>query len=237
MQAYIHSSGSPFSQVSPLGFRRCAGLRLLSPGMFHAFLASCPCSASAASYHSCSVAPLPRPSAFSWAAHIFKPGRSLLAFGSNSAVKRTASPPLTLAVSLRKTRFIQPHVLFTGVYLLKRLFVGFWVSRRASPLDAAPVQAFLASSACTACASSYHFSSIAPPPWRSAFSRFALVVNSGFPVLSSESNCAVKPTRLRRAAYFRSLGVYGIAIHAVFLFIRYEKIKNFWCSRYCFIFR
>ena len=33
--------------------------------------------------------------------------------------------PLTLAVSLRKTRFIQPHVLFTGVYLLKRLFVGF----------------------------------------------------------------------------------------------------------------
>ena len=42
-------------------------------------------------------------------------------------------------VSLRKTHFIQPHVLFTGVYLLKRLFVGFWVYRRASPLDAAPV--------------------------------------------------------------------------------------------------
>ena len=46
---------------------------------------------------------------------------------------------LTLFVSLRKTRFIKPHVLFTGVYLLKRLFVGFWVSRRASPLGAAPV--------------------------------------------------------------------------------------------------
>ena len=27
----------------------------------------------------------------------------------------------------------------------------------------------------------------------------------GFPVLASGSNCAVKPTRLRRAAYFRSL--------------------------------
>ena len=67
-------------------------------------------------------------------------------------------------------------------------------------------QAFLASSACAACASSYHFSSIASPPWRSAFSRFAPVVNLGFPVLASGSNCAVKPTRLRRAAYFRSLG-------------------------------
>ena len=66
-------------------------------------------------------------------------------------------------------------------------------------------QAFLASSACAACATSYHFASIAPPPWRSAFSRFALVVKLGFPVLASGSNCAVKPTRLRRAAYFRSL--------------------------------
>jgi hypothetical protein len=32
---------------------------------------------------------------------------------------------LTFGVSLRKTRFIQPHVLFTGVYLLKRLSAGF----------------------------------------------------------------------------------------------------------------
>ena len=36
---------------------------------------------------------------FSWAAPLSKSGRPLLAFGSNSAVKRTASPPLTLAVS------------------------------------------------------------------------------------------------------------------------------------------
>ena len=68
--------------------------------------------------------------------------------------------PLTFIVSLRKTRFIQPHVLFTGIYFLKRLFVGFWVSCRASPFGAAPVQAFLASSACTACASSFCFRSI-----------------------------------------------------------------------------
>ncbi|EOD5215942.1 DUF1010 domain-containing protein, partial [Pseudomonas aeruginosa] len=66
-------------------------------------------------------------------------------------------------------------------------------------------QAFLASSPCAASASSYHFSSIASPPWRTAFSRFAPVVNLGLPVLASGSNCAVKPTRLRRAAYFRSL--------------------------------
>ena len=63
-------------------------------------------------------------------------------------------------------------------------------------------QAFLASTACAACASSYHFSGIAPLPWRRAFSQFAPVVKLGFPVLASGSNCAVKPTRLRRAAYF-----------------------------------
>ena len=68
-------------------------------------------------------------------------------------------------------------------------------------------QAFLASSPCAASATSYHFASIVSPPWRRAFSQFALVVNLGFPVLASGSNCAVKPTRLRRAAYFRSLGV------------------------------
>ena len=62
---------------------------------------------------------------------------------------------------------------------------------RASPFGAAPVFSFFASSA--------------PPPWRSAFSRFAPVVNLGLPVLVSGSNRAVKPTRLRRAAYFRSL--------------------------------
>ncbi|HQT19436.1 MAG TPA: DUF1010 domain-containing protein [Acidovorax defluvii] len=75
--------------------------------------------------------------------------------------------------------------------LLKRLFVGFWVSRRASPLGTAPVSNF--------------FASIAPPRWRGAFSRFAPVVKLGFPVLASGSNCAVKPTCLRQAAYFRSL--------------------------------
>ncbi|WP_081739366.1 DUF1010 domain-containing protein [Acidovorax sp. JHL-3] len=56
---------------------------------FQAFLASSACVASATSYHSCSAAPLSWPSAFSWAAPLSKSGRSLLAFGSNSAPKRT----------------------------------------------------------------------------------------------------------------------------------------------------
>ncbi|TXI21911.1 MAG: DUF1010 domain-containing protein [Nitrosomonas sp.] len=67
-------------------------------------------------------------------------------------------------------------------------------------------QAFLASSPCAASATSYHFSSSASPPWRTAFSWFAPVVNLGLPVLASGSNRAVKPTCLRQAAYFRSLG-------------------------------
>ena len=99
--------------------------------------------------------------------------------------------PLTFFVSLRKTRIIQAHALFTGISLLKRLSVGFWISRRAAPFGTAPVFSF--------------FASIASPPWRTVFSRFVLVVNLEFPVLASGSNCAVKPTRLRRAAYFRSL--------------------------------
>ena len=98
---------------------------------------------------------------------------------------------LTSPVSLRKIRNIEAHVLFTGVYLLKRLFVGFWISRRASPFGAAPVFSF--------------FASIASLPWHTAFSRFVPVVNSAVSVLASGSNRAVKPTRLRRSAYFRSL--------------------------------
>ena len=62
---------------------------LRCPRGFQAFLASSACQPSATSYHSCSAAPLSWPSAFSWAAPLSKSGRFLLAFGSNSAVKRT----------------------------------------------------------------------------------------------------------------------------------------------------
>ena len=89
MQPAINSSASPFSKVSPLGFWRSAGLRLRSLRRFQAFSASSACVASAPSYHSCSAASLPWRSAFSWVAPFSKAGRSLLAFGSNSAVTRT----------------------------------------------------------------------------------------------------------------------------------------------------
>ena len=112
---------------------------------------------------------------------------------------------LTSPVSRLETRFIQAHVLFTGIHLLKHLSAGFLPCAGLRLGVLRQFQAFLASSPCAASATSYHFASIAPPPWRRAFSQFAPVVKLGFPVLASGSNCAVKPTRLRRAAYFRSL--------------------------------
>ena len=90
MQAYIHSSASPLSKVSPLGFWQPAGLRLHPLLSFQAFLASIACQSSATSYRSCSAAPLPWRSAFSWATLVFQVGRSLLAFGSNHSSQPTA---------------------------------------------------------------------------------------------------------------------------------------------------
>lgn len=93
MQATIYSRVLSFSKVSALRFRPLAGLRLLAWCQFQAFLASSACQSSASSYHSCSASPLPWRSAFSWVACVFKSRRSLLAFGSNSAVKRTGLRP------------------------------------------------------------------------------------------------------------------------------------------------
>ena len=93
MQAAINSSALPFSKVSPWGFWRSAGLRLRSLRQVQAFLASGARLSSATCYLSCSAAPLPWPSAFSWAAPLSKSGRFLLAFGSNSALKRTGFQP------------------------------------------------------------------------------------------------------------------------------------------------
>ena len=110
-----------------------------------------------------------------------------------------------MSVSRLETRFIQAHVLFTGIHLLKHLSAGFLPCAGLRLGVLRQFQAFLASSPCAASATSYHFASIAPPPWRRAFSQFAPVVKLGFPVLASGSNCAVKPTCLRQASYFRSL--------------------------------
>ena len=149
---------------------------------FQAFWASSACAASATSYPSCSAALLPWPSGFSWAAPVFKSGRPLLAFGSNSAVKRTASPPLTLAVS-PITR-----------------------SMRAATYSSAPpcskdFLAFLASSACQPSATSYHSCSAAPLPWPSGFSWAAHIFKAGRSLLAFGSNSALKRTGFQPAAY------------------------------------
>ena len=93
MQAAINSSASPFSKVSPWGFWRSAGLRLRSLRQVQAFLASGARLSSSTCYLSCSAAPLPWPSAFAWVVPVFKSGRHFLAFGSNSALKRTGFQP------------------------------------------------------------------------------------------------------------------------------------------------
>ena len=78
--------------------------------------------------------------------------------------------PLILSVSRLETRFIQAHVLFTGIHLLKHLSAGFLPCAGLRLGVLRQFQAFLASSPCAASATSYHFASIAPPPWRRAFS-------------------------------------------------------------------
>ncbi|MBS0536990.1 MAG: DUF1010 domain-containing protein [Proteobacteria bacterium] len=90
MQAAIYSSASPFSSGFACGFLRPDGLRLQALCQFQAFLASSARQRCATSYHSCSVAPLPWPSAFSWVVPVFKSGRSLLAIGSNISSQPTA---------------------------------------------------------------------------------------------------------------------------------------------------
>ena len=176
MQAAIHSSASHFSKASP------------------DFLASSAFQSSASSYHSCSAAPLPWPSAFSWAAPFFKAGRSLLAFGSNFAVKRTASPPLTLAVSPFIFRFMQASIYSSGSPFSQVSPLRF---RRCAGLRLSALrkfQAFLASSACAVSATSYHSCSVAPLPRPSAFSWAAPVFKFGRSLLAFGSNYSSQPT-------------------------------------------
>ena len=89
----LRSSGPAFCgpltlAVSPITRFMRAPTRSSAPPCskgFEAFWASSACHPSTTSYPSCSAAPLPWPSGFSWAAPFFKAERSLLAFGSNSS--------------------------------------------------------------------------------------------------------------------------------------------------------
>ena len=126
MQAAIYSGVPPFSKVSPWGFWRCAGLRLHLLRQFQAISASSACTASASSYRSCSAAPLPWPSAFSWAAPVFKAGHTLLAFGSNSALKPTR---LRRAAYFRSLVLSYPSLCRPRFFPARRLYPRFllWV--------------------------------------------------------------------------------------------------------------
>ena len=91
---------------------------------------------------------------------------------------------------------IQAPFTFASVHPL-----GVWRSLGLRLRGLRQFQAFLASSPCAASATSYHFTSIAPPPWRRAFSQFAPFAKFVLPVLVSGSNISVKPTRILRSAY------------------------------------
>ena len=155
-----------------------------------------------------SSAPPPWRSAFSRFAPVVNLGLPILASVANRAVKPTR---------LRRAAYFRSLVRSKTALFKPMVYSPAFTFASANPLGVLPCaglrlwalrqfQSFLASSPCAASATSYHFASSALPPWRCAFSRFLPVVNLGLPVLASGSNCAVKPTRLRRAAYFRSLG-------------------------------
>jgi hypothetical protein len=125
----LRSSGLAFSQpltlaVSPITrFMRAATYSSAPPCSkgFQAFWASSACAASATSYHSCSAAPLPWPSAFSWAAPVFKAGRSLLAFGSNCQADPPSAGGLLSFVSVTtETLLYFAHAYSNGIQFLKR---------------------------------------------------------------------------------------------------------------------
>ena len=93
---------------------------------FLAFWASSACAASATSYPSCSAAPLPWPSAFSWAAPVFKAGRSLLAFGSNFALKPTRPRRAAYFRTLVPSPALCAQPLVPALYLVQGVFKPFW---------------------------------------------------------------------------------------------------------------
>ena len=101
---------------------------------------------------------------------------------------------LTSPVSPFIFRFMQASIYssaspFSSVYSL-----GFWrwAGLRLDPLRR--FQAFCASSACAASASSYYFCSAVPLPWPSAFSWVASVFKAVRPILAFGSNCSSQPT-------------------------------------------
>ena len=183
MQASIYSSASPISKVSPLGFWRCAGLRLSALRRFQAFLASSACAVSAISYRFASIAPPPWRSAFSRFAPVVNLGFPVLASGSNCAVKPTRLRRAAYFRSLvpQTPQFMQAAIHSSASPFSKVSPLGFGCCAGLRAHSLRQVVAFLASSACHSSASSYYFCSAAPLPWPSAFAWVVPVFKSGRP--------------------------------------------------------
>ena len=161
MQARIYSSASPFSSVFPLGFWPCGGLRL---GLVRFFKPFRPLALAQQALVAIILQVLRR---FRGAALFHGPRTSSrlgAPFWPSGLTLRSSglafSQPLTLAVSRLETRFIQAHVLFTGIHLLKHLSAGFLPCAGLRLGALRQFQALLASSARPACASSFCFRSI-----------------------------------------------------------------------------
>ena len=108
---------------------------------------------------------------------------------------------LTSPVSTEENPFISPMLIqtaFSFSSVVQRLVCRFSGLRL---LSSRRFVVFLASSPCTASASSYCFRSAVSPRWRCAFSQFVPIAKSKLSVLASGSNISVKPTHLRRSAY------------------------------------
>ena len=102
---------------------------------------------------------------------LFKPGCARLPSGLTFRSSRPAfGGRLSFFVSPFIFRVMQAAINSSASPFSKGSPWGFWRSAGLRLGVLRQFQAFLASSPCAASATSYHFASIAPPPWRRAFS-------------------------------------------------------------------
>ena len=101
---------------------------------------------------------------------------------------------LILGVSPFIFRFMQASIYSSVSPFPEVSTFGLWHCAGLRPHTLRQFQAFLASSACAASATSYHSCSATPLPWRNAFSWAAPVFKVGRPLLAIGSNCSSQPT-------------------------------------------
>ena len=102
--------------------------------------------------------------------------------------------PVNSDVSPFIFRFMQASIYSSVSPFPEVSTFGLWHCAGLRPHTLRQFQAFLASSACAASATSYHSCSATPLPWRNAFSWAAPVFKVGRPLLAIGSNCSSQPT-------------------------------------------